>query len=72
VHTFYIENDAEIFPGHYTWKVAKKGFKMAFMMNKDAMNNSCKIILGKQKQKIFFPKNIVKFRCTLKLYVYYT
>ncbi len=30
---FYIENDAEIFPAHYTWKVAEKGFKMAFMMN---------------------------------------
>jgi hypothetical protein len=30
---FYIENDAEIFPAHYTWKVAEKGFKMALMMN---------------------------------------
>ncbi len=30
----YIENDAEIFPAHYTWKVAKIGFEMAFMMNK--------------------------------------
>jgi hypothetical protein len=29
---FYIENDAEIFLAHYTWKVAEKGFKMAFMM----------------------------------------
>ncbi len=28
----YIENDAEIIPEHYTWKVAEKGFKMAFMM----------------------------------------
>ncbi len=37
----YIENDAEIFPAHYTWKVAKKGFNMAFMMNKLAMINSC-------------------------------
>jgi hypothetical protein len=27
--TFYIENDAEIFPVHYTWKVAEKGFKIA-------------------------------------------
>jgi hypothetical protein len=35
---FYIENDAEIFPAHYTWKVAEKGFKMA-------MINSCEIIL---------------------------
>jgi hypothetical protein len=31
---FYIENDAEIFPAHYTWKVAEKRFKMAFLMNK--------------------------------------
>jgi hypothetical protein len=30
---FFIENDAEIFLAHYTWKVAEKGFKMAFMMN---------------------------------------
>jgi hypothetical protein len=44
VHTFYIENDTEIFPVHYTWKVAEKGLKMAFMMNKGAMINSCKII----------------------------
>jgi len=44
---FYIENNAEIFPAHYTWNVAEKGFKMAFMMNKDAMINSCKIILEK-------------------------
>jgi len=41
---FYIENDAEIFP---TWKVAEKGFKMAFMMNKLAMINSFEIILEK-------------------------
>jgi hypothetical protein len=44
---FYIENDAEIFPAHYTWEVVEKGFKMAFMMNKDAMINSFKIILEK-------------------------
>ncbi len=43
----YIENDAEIFPAHYTWKVTEKGFKMAFMMNKLAMINSCEIILEK-------------------------
>ncbi len=36
----YIENDAKIFPAHYAWKVAEKGFKMAFMMNKLAMINS--------------------------------
>jgi hypothetical protein len=44
---FYIENDAEIFPAHYTWEVAEKGFKMAFMMNKNAMINSFKFILEK-------------------------
>ena len=42
-----IENDAEIFPVHSTWKVAEKGFKMAFMMNKIALNDSCEIILEK-------------------------
>jgi hypothetical protein len=35
-------------------EVTDKGVKMAFMMNKDAMINSCKIILEK---KIFFSKN---------------
>jgi hypothetical protein len=49
VRTFYIENYAEIFPAHYTWKVAEKGFKMAFMMNKLPMIKSCKIILVKEK-----------------------
>ena len=34
VRPFYIESDAEIFPVHYTRKVAEKGFKMAFMMKK--------------------------------------
>jgi hypothetical protein len=43
----YIENDAEIFPAHYTWKVAEKVFKIAFMMNGLAMINSCEIILEK-------------------------
>jgi len=42
-----MENYAEIFPAHYTWKVAEKGSKMASMMNKFAMINSCKIILEK-------------------------
>jgi len=42
-----MENDAEIFPVHYTLKVAEKGFKMAFMMNKVAIINSCEIILEK-------------------------
>ncbi len=40
-HFFYMENDAEIFPADYTWKVAEKGFKMACVMNKLAMINSC-------------------------------
>jgi hypothetical protein len=47
VCTFYIENDAEIFPAHYNWKVAEKRFKMAFMMNKLARIISCEIILEK-------------------------
>ncbi len=47
VRTFYIKNDAEIFPVHYTWKVAKKGFKIAFMMSKLAMIISFEIILEK-------------------------
>jgi len=42
-----IENDAEIFPVHNTWKEAEKWFKMACMMNKLAMSNSCEIILEK-------------------------
>ncbi len=53
---FYIENDPEIFPAHYTWKVAEKGFKMAFMMTKLAMNDSCEIIVEKYNfwgQKLF-------------------
>ncbi len=44
---FYIENDAEIFPAHSTWKVAEKGFKLAFGMDKLAMINSCEIFLEK-------------------------
>jgi hypothetical protein len=47
VCTFYIKNDAEISPVHYTWKVAEKGFKMAFMMNEPAMINSCASVLEK-------------------------
>ncbi len=43
---FYLENDAEISPAHYTCKVADKGFKMVFMMNKLAMVRfkSCEIL----------------------------
>jgi hypothetical protein len=63
-----MENDAEIFPAHYTWKVAEKGFKMAYMMNKLAMINYCEIIL----EKYFFSKIIVKFRCALYFYAHYT
>ncbi len=47
MHTFYIKNDAEIFSVHCTWKVAKKGFKIAFMMNKLAIIISFEIILEK-------------------------
>jgi hypothetical protein len=47
VCTFSTLNDAEIFPAHYTWKIAEKGLKMAFMMNKLAMIKSCEIILEK-------------------------
>jgi hypothetical protein len=42
-----MENDAKIFLAHCTWKIAEKGFKMACMMNKLAMINSCEIILEK-------------------------
>ncbi len=44
---FFNENDAEVFPVHYTWKVAEKGFKIDFMMNQLAMINSFEIILEK-------------------------
>jgi hypothetical protein len=54
-----MENYAEIFPAHYTWKVAEKGFKMVFMMNKLAMINSCEIFLEKYNNCL--PKIIVKF-----------
>ncbi len=47
MHFFYIENDAEIFPAHYTRKVTEKGFGKAFMMHKLAMINSCEFILEK-------------------------
>jgi hypothetical protein len=47
VRTFYTENDAEILPAHYTRKVAEKGFKIAFLMNKLAMIISFEIILEK-------------------------
>ncbi len=68
-HFFYIENDTEIFPVHYTWKVDEKGFKMAFMMNKLTLINSSEIFLG--KKWYFLAKFIVNFRCALHLYVHY-
>jgi len=63
MHFFYIENDAEIFPAHYTCKVAEIGFKM----NKLAMINSLEII-----PNFFLPKTIVKFRSALYSYAHYT
>jgi len=36
-----------MFPARYTWKVAEKGFKIAFMVIKLAMINSCEIIIEK-------------------------
>jgi hypothetical protein len=65
-----MENDAEISCAHCTWKVAEKGFKMASMMNKLAMINSCEIIL--EIKLIFLPKIIVKFRSALYLSAHYT
>jgi len=50
-----MENDAELFPAHYTWKVAAKGYKMACFMNKPALIISCEIIL--QNIINFFGKN---------------
>jgi hypothetical protein len=44
---------------------------MAFMMNKLATIHSCEIILEKYKY-FLLPKIIVKFRCALYSYVYYT
>jgi hypothetical protein len=69
-HFFYIENNAKIFSAHHTRKVDENGLKMAFMMNKLAMINSREIII--EKQNIFLPKIIVKFRCALYLYAHYT
>jgi hypothetical protein len=66
-----MENDDEKFLAHYTWQVAEKGFKMASMMNKLAIINSCEIIFEKIKL-IFLPKIIVRFRCALYLNVHYS
>jgi hypothetical protein len=67
VCTFYIENDAEIFPAHYTWEVAEKGFKMALWWINLQWLILLKLFLKKNCQKI-----IVKFRCTLYSYAHYT
>ncbi len=40
-----------IFTAHCTWKVTENGSKMAFMMNKLAMINSCEIIHEKKFAK---------------------
>jgi hypothetical protein len=42
-----MENDAEIFRAHHTCEAAEKGSKMASMMNKLAVINSCETILEK-------------------------
>ncbi len=51
---YFIEYSAHFFTlkmmlKHCTWQVAEKGFKMAFMLNKLAMINSCEISLEKYK-----------------------
>jgi hypothetical protein len=48
-----MENDAKIFPVHYTWKVTEKGLNIASKMNNLAM-----IILVK-----LFLKNKINFFC---------
>ncbi len=63
-----MEYDAEIFLSHYTWKVAEKEFKMAFMINKLAMINSCEIILEKYKK---IAQNYCEIQVrTILLYLY--
>jgi hypothetical protein len=57
---FYIENDAEIFPAHYTWKVAQKGFKIAFMMDK-------LVIFFLKNKNTFFAKNHCQIQVRTKL-----
>jgi hypothetical protein len=65
-----MDNDAEIFPAHYTWRVAEKGFKMACMMNKLAMLIVVTLFL--KNKVISLTKIIAKFRCALYLYAHYT
>ncbi len=46
-HFFTLKMMLKYSLAHYTWKVAEKGFKMAFMMNELAMIHSWEIILEK-------------------------
>jgi hypothetical protein len=60
-----MENDAEIFLAHYTWKVTEKGFEMAFMMNKHAMIMFVKLFLKNKNN--FFAKNQCEIQLSTKL-----
>ncbi len=72
MHTFYIENDAEIFPVRYTWKVAEKGFKIAFMMNKLPMIVFFLKLFLKNKYN-FFAKNHCEIQvCTILVCTLYS
>ncbi len=51
--------------------MAEKGFKMAFMVNKLAMNDSCEIIVEKQIY-IFWPKNYFEIQVRTILICTYT
>jgi hypothetical protein len=69
LHTFFKENDDEILPAHYTWKVVGKGLKIKWVMRcweRLAGWN----ILENQNNSFFCQKIIVKSGCTL--YLYYT
>ncbi len=62
VHTFYIQNDAEIFLAHYTWTVAEKGFKMAFTLYTSLLcdilytvNNSIRVCLLYTSLRLYEP-----------------
>jgi hypothetical protein len=66
-----MENDAEIFPAHYAWKVAEIWFKMASMMNKLAMIKSCELFL--KNKIIFFAKNHCEIQvCTILVCALYS
>ncbi len=70
--TFYIENNAEIFPAHYTWKVAEKGYKMAFKMNKPAiiMHGTQNKVNMRYLPPIFPRDRIICESCHFKLLFY--